>query len=564
MIKKRGNETASEGRDGSDAVEGAIGTSPNASPSATDPTELIQPVDSLSPPAPLAASHQTGDSVSQPSAEASDASVKLENQVPVDPAATINREVAGELSFQEHLRHIGFGPPLELPYALACIHDLTKQMFNLRLRDPHQLPDWEGVALARLSLTQQVQALRACHEEELADLAEEVGRLRQALTASPATTRDLKVRIQLAEKVCQHVGCGTRRTSLRTPRATRTVNAVSVETTTGYRTFHLQHGDLLQVSTDLLIISSRTRHPDSAEGDYWLNQIRKLYDLEFDPSRILLRLGAEAWTCFQEGNPNTPFAQLLTLRAPALAHQSDPARFYDTLIGGLLASVAALEHLGYRFPRIALTALMASWVPDYRSGIDSLIRHSVRWLKKSEHTHTVQFLIYYADELLHWDSAMDTCLGRTTVSTGRHAVLEGLRRDLLNAAAPHQDGPLAGAVQPLLEALGRKDQLCIEHVCVFGRKLVELALSILLSRYGLKETPVLMTNIEALRQSGQVAPWICSYMHSLRIFGNETVHTRAPERTYLPARLSENDLLSALCALRALLDFWVVQQSAAD
>jgi hypothetical protein len=193
---------------------------------------------------------------------------------------------------------------------------------------------------------------------------------------------------------------------------------------------------------------------------------------------------------------------------------------------------------------------------DYAAAVESLIRHAVRWLKQSAHTNTVQFVVYYADDLEDWDAAMNRSLGRSYVAAGSDRVLESLCQELNHLAFGHHASPLTDAVRPLAEALARRETLCIETVCVFGRKLVEVMLAKLLPSLGLREGPVLLNNIEELRKSSRVAPWICSYMHSLRVFGNETVHTRAGESGYLPARLDRGDLVSALCAIRALLSFW--------
>lgn len=53
-------------------------------------------------------------------------------------------------------------------------------------------------------------------------------------------------------------------------------------------------------------------------------------------------------------------------------------------------------------------------------------------------------------------------------------------------------------------------------------------------------------DIEELSQKKIIAPWIGSYMHSLRIFGNEMVHSK----------LSNVDCISSLSAIRALINFF--------
>ena len=53
-----------------------------------------------------------------------------------------------------------------------------------------------------------------------------------------------------------------------------------------------------------------------------------------------------------------------------------------------------------------------------------------------------------------------------------------------------------------------------------------------------------------------VASWIRSYMHTLRIIGNEFAHEKATEARR-PQHMDENDLVIALFCAHRLLDFWL-------
>ena len=140
------------------------------------------------------------------------------------------------------------------------------------------------------------------------------------------------------------------------------------------------------------------------------------------------------------------------------------------------------------------------------------------------------------------------------MAAGSNEILEGIVREVIHQLTRPGNSPLDGAVGPLRQALSRTENICIENVCVFGRKLCELLCSYLIRAHDLRESAILLKNIETLRESGVVAPWICSYMHSLRIFGNETVHTHSDVR-YVPRSLDGNDLITALSAIKSLLVF---------
>lgn len=121
---------------------------------------------------------------------------------------------------------------------------------------------------------------------------------------------------------------------------------------------------------------------------------------------------------------------------------------------------------------------------------------------------------------------MNQILGRSYVPPGSNLVLKGLISETIHLLKSTQSSPLDKAVGPLVQALEKIDNICIEHICAFGRKFAEEFTLFLMKQNNLKQSGVLLKNLETLQQSGKLAPWIFSYLHSLRIFGNETIHTR--------------------------------------
>ncbi|MDP6946974.1 MAG: hypothetical protein QF464_22685, partial [Myxococcota bacterium] len=53
-----------------------------------------------------------------------------------------------------------------------------------------------------------------------------------------------------------------------------------------------------------------------------------------------------------------------------------------------------------------------------------------------------------------------------------------------------------------------------------------------------------------------VSPWIRSYMHTLRIFGNEGAHHKDDDERF-PRALTEKDLALCLFCVLRVLSFWV-------
>lgn len=341
------------------------------------------------------------------------------------------------------------------------------------------------------------------------------------------------------------------------PPATQ-VNAVSVETPHGLRTFELYSGDIFSHEADLFVISTHHRAGESASG-LLVEALKERFDLEVDVSEAMIRFGGGISACVQPANERAPFQELLTMRIAAPRLQQDPVGFYDRAIQSTFAAIALREFLGGRFETVSLPVLVRQGIVDYSLAVRSLLRHALTWLRQSRRTNLVRYFVYYPDELAEWDDAMNASLGRTYVDTAGESVLRGLCHEIVSAI---DSGVLRGFFDDLdhslRNALANPDRLCVQTIATFGRKLAEDVTHQLCRDLEIPLGRDLLTNIEAVRKSKMLAAWIASYLHSLRVFGNEGVHSLAVKRGVVPTELSTEDLLSILCAVRAVIQFWRV------
>ena len=87
---------------------------------------------------------------------------------------------------------------------------------------------------------------------------------------------------------------------------------------------------------------------------------------------------------------------------------------------------------------------------------------------------------------------------------------------------------------------------------VLARRLAELVTD---SLYKSSSRLDLHKKIEDLGKAG-VSPWVVSYLHTLRVIGNEVVHIREPG-SRLPAALSEDDVTVCLFCIQRVAQFWL-------
>lgn len=462
----------------------------------------------------------------------------------MDPANTTFRGCATEIEKR---------PDVSLVDKAAYLFDLAYQAVDEYLTRAGLTSDKSDVS--RKSLGQRLSLLENDNNEEFKKAIKAFRSLRLRCERKPALSIELFRELQVgALNVVEAAAVGSNQFESRVPLGVHTVNSVSIETVEGYRYFHILHADVFRVPADLTIISTHA-NPEMPPSGLLVQALRKK-GITVDPELIFQVTDRNTlWTCFQEVKADDCVRAVLTARMRSSRHIEEPAVYFENAVKAIFSSIASLEYLGHRFRTINLPLIYGQRIVDYEAAIESLLRNALTWLKKSDHTEKVNFVVHRSDELQAWDSALNRVLGRSLVAAGSDQVLQGLVKELGHQMAEKSASPLAGAIIPLQQALVKTDSICIENVCVFGRKLCELISSELIRRHKLKLGAMLLNNIETLRQAKVVAPWICSYLHSLRIFGNETVHTRSAVK-YVPKSLDQNDLIAALSAIKSLLAFW--------
>ena len=96
----------------------------------------------------------------------------------------------------------------------------------------------------------------------------------------------------------------------------------------------------------------------------------------------------------------------------------------------------------------------------------------------------------------------------------------------------------------------KREPLMLATVAVHGRKLGEsLVARMLLGEKKKYERSDYDGNVEALWQSGVIAPWSAAYFHTLRKLGNESVHYRKDGVLGIPGPVGDADVVAILAAM---------------
>jgi hypothetical protein len=151
---------------------------------------------------------------------------------------------------------------------------------------------------------------------------------------------------------------------------------------------------------------------------------------------------------------------------------------------------------------------------------------------------------------------MNKYLNRNYINSEVDPILSNLIGDVKKILQNQEHDSLNEGIKPLFSALSVKGDVNIELICTFSRTLCELVVREVHLKYNIKISGDLLNSIEKLRNENILSPWICSYMHGIRILGNKSVHPSKQQPQYLPKSLENNDLLMALTGVKALIEFY--------
>jgi hypothetical protein len=335
-------------------------------------------------------------------------------------------------------------------------------------------------------------------------------------------------------------------------------NRASVETPHGLRSIHLRHAMVTQQDVDLVILTGLA---GTRPGGFIIDHLRDCHGLECDAATPFLSFGPDRWSSVQEGDyPRTSFRRLMTIMLPNIAQDVDRPARVRSMCGGIRASLAALEALGPPARSIALPFLQAHLLQpgeEHQLLTRELLQLAVNWLKQSQATTEIVFCVYFGNDLATWSAEFDRALGRNTVSAGEDMILRMLRDEVIQLSLRARDTAIRSEVEDLRQQL-EADTMRIAPVVTHGRRIVERLCEMHYAQNSKKRPFELWKAIEGLA-SFNIAPWLRTYLHTLRVLGNEGVHVRDDQQTWAPNQLGRDDLVTGLSAIRTVLAYYVAR-----
>ncbi len=340
----------------------------------------------------------------------------------------------------------------------------------------------------------------------------------------------------------------------------RLVNLVEIDTRFGPRAFELRHGDAMArvAEVDLIAVSVKSTRLDELRRDPsgWDDELHTVFgalraatgidvaELSQQPA-VDLRAALGWWAAETSSAPAW---------VACLEDIEDRPHELAEALDGLFVLIAFLEAKGVQVRTAQVPLLGAGDAGMPLEGVlGGILEAARRHLPRLDYLERILFVERNEAKVDRLDVEMDRVLDRKSSRLARDQLTELLRGGVLArlAAVETRATPAErDRIEELRQAIEAEETRALD-VGVAARKLVEAIVS------DVESTPRtfdLLGRIERLGEVG-LSRWIRSYMHLVRVVGNEVAHARPPSRRF-PAEIRDADLALCLHGMKRLLEFW--------
>lgn len=330
------------------------------------------------------------------------------------------------------------------------------------------------------------------------------------------------------------------------------LTAVGFDSAYGYKRVEVRNGDItkLTIEHDLLVISAflggYQPTPGSLMGALLKSLNLSIKKLANDPY-LDFRKPLSTW--ISKPLEKLPFKRILCVE---MVGSEFPI---EEVFENLFASIALLQSKGINIQSITMPLLGSGEQGiDREEIIKTLLPICKEALSNSSNLKSITFVERKLEKAKEIDLAINKFLGRTELQFPKNKVMESLKNEILDLAgqASHKN-PKVNLFREIQSVFRREDLRSFE-AGVLARRLIEFIVDDLISSKEESTGIDLFKKIETLHNRN-IAQWISSYMHVLRIFGNESAHERNKDR--MPSELTENDFIISLFCLNRVLQFWL-------
>ena len=332
------------------------------------------------------------------------------------------------------------------------------------------------------------------------------------------------------------------------------INVQEIQTVWGYKSVELHHADItnLNFNVDCILVSAASGGyfplPGTVLSNLKINCNICLYDY-VDSAEIKLSHPFNIWITKEINSHN--FKRIACIEILGTSYE------IDKLFRNIVSLLQICETNEIEIKSIALPLLgTGSQGLNPNIVLPALLEQTIRALKYVNQLNKIVFVEKDETKIKTLDAAMNTFLQRNEISTGKipQSLISKLIIEELNNNLSKIENKIEGnaTVRELILKLNA-EQTRVFELAILGTRLVEFIVRDILMDFTTKEE--LWKFIDRLKGK-KIAPWIISYMHIVRTFGNIVAHESTSENSF-PSTITDNDFINFLFCLNRLSDFWL-------
>jgi len=342
----------------------------------------------------------------------------------------------------------------------------------------------------------------------------------------------------------------------------KALNIVELESENGFITVEIFEGDLTHIGfpVDLLLVSAKKNSYYPTPGtlikalkDNLSINIRSLEKQQ----KIDLKNALNCWITSSHNSNNFKHIMVLELDQPKESKNLTIRQAFKNMF----ISISVLQQMGIEIKVIALPVLGTGWLNlDSKTVITSLLEElSLQISNNNIVLERILFVEYSKEKAQKLSDSLDTVLKRVDIKIPVDEVMTNVKNEILKTIRKNASKEFikGDSYNFLVDTFKDKKSKSI----VYGIACRRLTENLLTEKFFSDEIDTQLTffNKINLLNKKNIASWIISYLHMIRIFGNESAHDLS-HNDRIPGNIEAKDISLLLFCVQRVLDFILIEE----
>ena len=336
------------------------------------------------------------------------------------------------------------------------------------------------------------------------------------------------------------------------------LNVVEIDKTNGFCSVEIYHGDITEIGfpVDLLVVSAFKNNYYPTQGTV-IGALKERHSIDlhdlFNQENINLKESLNCW--ITQKHKSALYKYILVFEIRDFLTVSLPLA---DIFRNLFISISVLNQMGAEIKTIAMPVLgTGNQAFGFEEVITALLAELKKSLRNNSTLERLLFVEYNKEKSEKLSKTLDSTLNRVKLKLPVNEVIKDVKEEILNALqnSAGQAFKNSKTYQFFRKTLKSENAMSVEYGIACRRMTEKLINEMYFSPAAVSEPHIsLLVKIQKLSEAN-VANWVISYLHVIRIFGNESAH-EVKTRNQVPKKIEARDLSLLLFCMQRVVEFW--------